>query len=362
MEVLEEKAAKVEEPVKKKEVKQPKKMEAPTTPMRSEHWSNDEREAWIAGLTEESNLAEIDKFLRVKYKHLFDDISELKAMDGPVVGEPMNIELIEGAEPFAIGGARSIPFHLRGGAKDVLDYMLERRVITPVGDVPTPWLSPMVAVAKPCGGVRVCVDYTKLNAATKPTYHPALTPQDAVSQIPSDAQFFAKIDLRKGYWQMGLTEEASWLTTFATPWGKFRFLRAPMGHRNSGDAYSYRGDVAFQGIDLQKLIDDLSVAAKNIKDFVRKLLEVLERCHRHSLTINGEKSTLAAKEIEFVGYKISPGKIEPDRRKLEAIECFPAPTTRTELRSFMGLPLCHYVVYGDVYSGYYLFRKFDQIF
>ena len=70
---------------------------------------------------------------------------------------------------------------------------------------------------------------------------------------------------------------------------------------------------------------------------MRKLLEVLERCHSHSLTINGEKSTLAAKEIEFVGYKNSPGKIKPDRRKVDSVECFPALTTRTELRSFMGL-------------------------
>ena len=46
-------------------------------------------------------------------------------------------------------------------------------------------------------------------------------------------QYFTKIDLSMQYYTFELTEEAKNICTFTTPFGNFRYERAPMGLRNS---------------------------------------------------------------------------------------------------------------------------------
>ena len=45
----------------------------------------------------------------------------------------------------------------------------------------------------------------------------------------SKAKIFTKVDCKDGYWQIKLTEESSFLTTFATPFGRYKWNRMPFG-------------------------------------------------------------------------------------------------------------------------------------
>lgn len=40
---------------------------------------------------------------------------------------------------------------------------------------------------------------------------------------------FTVLDLSKGFWQMELDKNSSDLTTFMTPFGRYRFNRVPFG-------------------------------------------------------------------------------------------------------------------------------------
>jgi hypothetical protein len=91
------------------------------------------------------------------------------------------------------------------------------------------------------------------------------------------------------------------------------------------------------GLDIQKVVDGMACGAPSLHDLVRRVSDILERCVVHGLTVNSKKSVLAASAIDFVGYKIAPGCIKPDPSKLEAIQKFPVPANRTDLRSFLGL-------------------------
>ena len=42
------------------------------------------------------------------------------------------------------------------------------------------------------------------------------------------AEIFSKLDLKDGYWQVSLTEDASKLTTFNSPIGRFSFTLLPV--------------------------------------------------------------------------------------------------------------------------------------
>ena len=88
-----------------------------------------------------------------------------------------------------------------------------------------------------------------------------------------------------------------------------------MGFISTGHSYSQRGDIAMEGLDIQKVVDNIVFGEKNYQDLMRKQLEVLEDCNKYSPTVNAEKSMLSgAEEIKFGGYKISENCIKPIKK------------------------------------------------
>ncbi len=59
---------------------------------------------------------------------------------------------------------------------------------------PTPWVSPIVAVPKKDGGVRICVDMRQANDAIKRVRHLIPTVEDISLEL-NGAQWFSKLDL-----------------------------------------------------------------------------------------------------------------------------------------------------------------------
>ena len=62
----------------------------------------------------------------------------------------------------------------------------------------------------------------------RPIY-PFESTKTILENIPSNHVWFAALDMIQGYFQVPLDEETSNLTVFITPWGKYKYLPAPMG-------------------------------------------------------------------------------------------------------------------------------------
>jgi hypothetical protein len=73
------------------------------------------------------------------------------------------------------------------------------------------------------------------------------------------------------------------------------------------------------------------------EDHLEKLEGVLKILSDKGLRINADKSTFCATEIEYLGYWISCLGIQPIPKKVEAIKNMVRPTTRKELRRFIGM-------------------------
>ena len=132
---------------------------------------------------------------------------------------------------------------------------------------------------KPKGGIRLCVDFQKLNEYVRRLYHPTRTPSDAVFNVKTGSRYFSTLDAAKGYWQVALDPENQELTTFITPFGRYKFLRAPMGLASSQDEYCARGDEALQGIDrVETVVDDILIHSDPAQDNLNRVVRVLERC------------------------------------------------------------------------------------
>ncbi|XP_043234479.1 uncharacterized protein K02A2.6-like [Amphibalanus amphitrite] len=217
-----------------------------------------------------------------EYRDVFTDDSEGSLQ--PMAGEPMVIHVTEDAEPFAVRSARPVPFAWRDEVKAQLDQMVLHGIIAPLGAEPADWCHPLVLVAK-ASGVRICIDLTKLNKFVKRPLHPLVTPREAVSQVPTEAKFFSILDAKSGYWQLPLHPDSQHLTTFMTPWGRFKFLRAPMGLISTGDEYCRRGDLALQGLDnFVKVVDDIMIYSKTLEEHEHHLRALLDRCRALQVT------------------------------------------------------------------------------
>ena len=99
-----------------------------------------------------------------------------------------------------------------------------------------PWGSPIVPVAKKDGGVRVCVDFRRVNKITvKDPYHIPLV-AEIVGRV-GKARVLSKLDLSRGFYQVMLAEGAKEKTAIVTPFGKLEFTRMPFGLVNATSTF-----------------------------------------------------------------------------------------------------------------------------
>ena len=186
----------------------------------------------------------------------------------------MKIFLRENAEPFALSSPRQIPFFYRNLVKDELHKHVKAGVIAPVTE-PTAWVHPLIVVSKPNGGIRLCVDFQKLNQHVRRPYYPTKIPSEAVSNIHPSSKYFTNFDAKNGYWQVPLEKKSQLLTTFITPYGRYKFLRAPMGLNSSQDEYCTRGDTAIQDIEcVEKVVDDILIHNSSAQERLSNVIEV----------------------------------------------------------------------------------------
>ena len=247
--------------------------------------------------------------------------------------KPHHITLEPGAEP-VIHPPRSVPVHLRDLYKEEIDKMLELGVITRV-DTPTDWVNSIVLseTTNEKGEItklRVCLDPRDLNKWIKREQHYTKAIDEVVTQL-NDAKFFTLVDAKKGYWHVPLDEASSYLTTFSTPFGRFRFTRLPFGLIVSQDVFQKQLDSALEGLSgVTGIADDTFVFDKN-------LAGLMERARQKGIVVNKDKLQFKRKEVHFFGHTWTPRGVKPDNRKVAAIQSMQSPGDVKSLQSFLGL-------------------------
>ena len=202
---------------------------------------------------------------------------------------------------------------------------------------PTEWCAPIVvAPKKESSEIRMCVDLSHLNKYER---YQSPTPAQAVADIASEqAKVFTKIDVRKGYHQCPLDEESQLLTTFITPFGRFKYLRAPYGISSISEHYNRRMDEALVGLSgFRRIVDDIAIYDRDPEQHDHHVRMFLQRCADLNITLNADKFVYAQPEIRFAGFILSAAGYRVDPAITEAIHRFPIPSNRTDLRSFFGL-------------------------
>lgn len=285
----------------------------------------------------EENVPRLEEWLLCHFSgSTFDtNRSPLRVM----AGEPHVIHLLPEAKPYACHTPASVPRHWEAEVKRQLDEDVKMGVLepVPVGEA-TEWCARMVVVAKKSGQPRRTIDFQKLNAACRRETHHTSTPFDMVSGIPRHS-FKTTADAHWGFHQVELHEKSRRLTTFITPWGRFRYRRTPMGHCAAPDAYTRRFDDAIVGIPRKiKCVDDTLLFDASVEDAFWHVYDFLETCAAKGVTLKPEKFTFCRREVDFVGFHVSWEEYYPTEERLAAIRHFnmPAEPSLTDIRSWHG--------------------------
>ena len=169
----------------------------------------------------------------------------------------VHLEVEPNAVPVIIPPWR-IPTALKEKFKEELKRFVDEKIISPV-DQPTPWVRSVVVATKKSGVLRVCVDPRPLNKALKrETFQKPIL--DEILPDLSQAKVFTTVDLRSGFHHCVLDDESSMLTTFNTPYGRYRKLRLPFGLSVSPEILQKRVIQTLEGLDgVLNIADDILI-------------------------------------------------------------------------------------------------------
>ena len=153
-----------------------------------------------------------------------------------------------------------------------------------------------------------------------------------------DCSIWTKMYLRQGYHQHALDPGSRAVATFDTPWGNYRPKRLVFGAKASQDLF----DETMQRIfgDIPRCLnqrDDLLIGARNWSEHNATLEAVLQRADDYGITLNKTKCEFGQPELELYGYRFRQQGLTPTPDKVKAIKECTAPTSKSAVRSFLGM-------------------------
>ena len=192
---------------------------------------------------------------------------------------------------------RRIAVALRPQLKDTLDALEAQGIITQV-TTPTRWISFIVAVPKKNGKLRICLDPKDLNRAIQREKYQLPTVEDIATNLHG-AEVFTVMDVRNGFWHVSLNEESSYLTTFQTPFGRYRWRCMPFGISSAPEVFQRKMHELIEGMTGIEVVADDFIAVgygeafgEATRDHDKNLLEFLKRCAAKNVRLNPEKLKL----------------------------------------------------------------------
>ncbi|GJS95387.1 reverse transcriptase domain-containing protein [Tanacetum coccineum] len=238
--------------------------------------------------------------------------------------------------------------------KKEVEKLLDAGLIYPISD--SPWVSPVYCILKKGGftviendendliptqlvtGWRVCIDYQKLNEATRKDHFP-LPFMDQMLERLAGNEYYCFLDGFSGYFQIPIDPHDQEKTIFTCPYRTFAYRRMPFGLCNAPGTFQRCMMAIFHDMiekTMEVFMDDFSVFGNSFENCLSRVDKMLQRCEDTNLCLNWEKSHFMVKEGIVLGHKISKKGIEVDKAKVDVIAKLPHPTTVKGVWSFLG--------------------------
>ena len=151
--------------------------------------------------------------------------------------------------------------------------------------------------------------------------------------------YVTALDLSMGYYHFRLDEQLQEMSTFVLPWGLYKYKRLPMGLSISPDLFQAHMQRLLADLPYVKVyIDDLLIFSNGThEEHLQRVEDVLTRLQSKNLAVNAEKSFWSVKEVDYLGFRLTPEGVKPQAKKIKALMNIEVPRTKKQLRSFIGM-------------------------
>ncbi|KAK6220785.1 reverse transcriptase domain protein [Colletotrichum tabaci] len=197
---------------------------------------------------------------------------------------------------------------------------------------------PILFVPKKNGKLRLCVDYRQLNSITKKNCYP-LPLISELRDLLHGANWFTALDLKGAYNLIRMKEGEEWKTAFRTRKGLFEYLVMPFGLTNAPATFQTMiNHVLSEFIDIFVVVylDDILIFSPTLELHKEHVHKVLQKLQDAKLLVEAEKCEFHSKKVDFLGYTITPGQIEMEAKKVQAVRDWPTPQNVKDVQSFLG--------------------------
>nr|GEV49893.1 reverse transcriptase domain-containing protein [Tanacetum cinerariifolium] len=236
--------------------------------------------------------------------------------------------------------------------KKEVEKLLDAGLIYLIFD--SPWVSPIHCVPKKGGFTifenkenelipthlvtrwRVCIDYRKLNEATRKDHFP-LPFMDQMLERLARNEYYCFLDGFSWNFKILIDPRDQEKTTFTYPYGTFAYRRMPFGLCNASGMFQRCMLAIFHDMvekTMEVFMDDLSVFGNSFENCLSHLDKMLQRCEDTNLSLNWENNHFMVKEGIVLGHKISKNGIEVDKAKVDVIAKLPHPTTVKDFANY----------------------------
>ena len=183
----------------------------------------------------------------------------------------------------------------------------------------TEWINSVVLVKKSDGTLRLYLDPKDLNKAIHQNQWYSRAKDDILPDL-ADLSCFTLLVATSGCWHVLLDYESSILTTFNTPWGKYKWLRLPFGLQISGDVIQERLDRVLKDISIVTgIADDVLCHGKIAIQRDMTVITLMETARANHLIFNSKEFVFRSRDCSFFGGNLTPEGYKADPKKVEAI-------------------------------------------
>ena len=282
-------------------------------------------------ITGVNNVSDVSAVLKM--------VQSYPAVSSPTVGcyrgPPVHIDVDPTKAP-KYHRRREVKLPLITKMSQAIDSNVARGIWVPTSH--SRWASGIVPVPKKNGSLRLCADYKHtINPAIQPDPYKSPSVDEVICAL-GGGKFYAEIDLAEAYTQIPVDDETAQLLTVNTIKGLFKVTRLPFGVKIASAIFqrvmdgllgSVAGVICYQ--------DNIYLRSSSLPEHIKLLRQVLSIISEAGFTVNADKCTWVATELNVLGYKVSEQGVHPLEDKVAAIKNAPAPEDVEQLQSILGL-------------------------
>lgn len=207
----------------------------------------------------------------------------------------------------------------------------------------SPWVSPCMLVKKSDSTHRLVIDYRGINDLMVLDRYVPCTLAEIVERVGNaKPKIFSSLDLRSAYQQIVVEQESRKYTAFRTHTGQYQWRRMSFGLASAPGIWCYlMAEVLGDDPLLQKYcipyLDDLLLFSQTIEEHAELLRRLFKALRLANLRVHSEKCFFLKTEVKYLGHIFSSKGVTACPKKLSAILEFPRPTTKRQVKGFLGM-------------------------